>query len=275
MKVAKSKWKNLRAYFVSELRKINKVPKTGSHGSVKETSSWSYFNQLMFLRDTLGTYDEARDDNISTQDADCSQRIQGETAIEEETVDEQEITLPPTTDQPGIDITVQPATNSGEAQDAFPSRYSSNNLQLRRSNINKRKLGKAGLEERYTAGKRAAEFLSVEKRKVALLEKEVNMDSNPDLQFFKSLIPYMANFNPIQKLRIRSKIQDIILQEHEKASTSSYSDTSQDNSSYSPSSGTSNQLTYTELNSTSRDETGINWEVDPVLYNPIIANPML
>ncbi|XP_039290365.1 uncharacterized protein LOC111056277 isoform X5 [Nilaparvata lugens] len=59
-----------------------------------------------------------------------------------------------------------------------------------------------------------AESMKVKKRKRKIVNNDVDMDNNPDLQFFKSLIPYMADFSAIQKLRIRSKIQQIILTEH-------------------------------------------------------------
>lgn len=273
VKAAKSKWKNLRAYFVAEQRKINKPP-TGSHGSVKVISSWAHFNQLMFLRDTLGTYDETRDDSLGTQDTDCSQQISMQTLIAEESVDEPEGTSPPTAEQPQTNTTPQPTTAQGNENGPQYKEYtpsSSNNFSLHRSNTNKRKLGKTGLEERYTAAKRAAECLAVEKRKVGLLEKEINADNDPDLQFFKSLLPYMADFNPTQKLRIRSKIQDIILTEYERreatarysrASSETY--TSLDSSSYNPSPVT--QLTYTEINSISPVEGEVNWEMGPT-YN--------
>ncbi|XP_039290389.1 uncharacterized protein LOC111045565 isoform X2 [Nilaparvata lugens] len=104
-----------------------------------------------------------------------------------------------------------------------------------------------------------AESMEVKKHKRKINNNRVDMDNNNDLQFFKSLIPYMADFSAIQKLRIRSKIQQIILTEHEQASTTSnYSETSGNSL---PNLSGGEKLNHTELNSSSQAEANTNWEL--------------
>lgn len=56
------------------------------------------------------------------------------------------------------------------------------------------------------------ELLKLKAKKVAaILEPQAPEDE--DLLFFKSLIPYMKQLHPLQKLRFRSTIQDTLLRE--------------------------------------------------------------
>lgn len=80
-------------------------------------------------------------------------------------------------------------------------------------NINKRKLNNG--TEVFTEKRGSGELLDIGRQKVELLEREISVEQNPDLLFFKSLLPYMLEFTPTQKLRIRTKIQNLILAELE------------------------------------------------------------
>lgn len=57
-------------------------------------------------------------------------------------------------------------------------------------------------------------WFAIERRKLELLEKEVAEEMNPDLSFFKSLLPVMKFFSEPQKLRMRMAINQIILREY-------------------------------------------------------------
>lgn len=52
-------------------------------------------------------------------------------------------------------------------------------------------------------------MLQIESKKLEIL----NRTEDDDLLFLKSLLPYFKEMNPIQKLRIRSKFQNILLDE--------------------------------------------------------------
>lgn len=62
-------------------------------------------------------------------------------------------------------------------------------------------------------------FFELESKKLQLLSQTMVQDPPAaapecdDLNFFKSLIPYMNTFQPIQKLKIRNKIQQVIIDE--------------------------------------------------------------
>lgn len=53
------------------------------------------------------------------------------------------------------------------------------------------------------------ELLKIETKKLALLERP----EDEDMMFFRSLLPYFRKMHPIQKLRVRNKFQDVVIQE--------------------------------------------------------------
>lgn len=55
--------------------------------------------------------------------------------------------------------------------------------------------------------------IEMKRRKLALLERTIEDSANDDLQFFKSLLPDMANLPRAKKSYIRLKIQEIIHKE--------------------------------------------------------------
>lgn len=59
------------------------------------------------------------------------------------------------------------------------------------------------------------QLLVIEKKKLEILERESIKEKSDDLLFFESLLPYMENIPLRRKLRLRSKIQDLILAEIE------------------------------------------------------------
>lgn len=54
------------------------------------------------------------------------------------------------------------------------------------------------------------QLLDIETKKLEFLGKP---DDDDDLMFFKSLVPFLKQMKPIQKLRIRNQFQDIIIKE--------------------------------------------------------------
>lgn len=59
------------------------------------------------------------------------------------------------------------------------------------------------------------QLLAIEKKKLEILERESIKEKSDDLLFFESLLPYMETIPLRRKLRLRSKIQDLILAEME------------------------------------------------------------
>lgn len=220
---AKKKWKNLRAYFISQMRELDK-PRSGSGGGVKTSCSWAYFQQLLFLKNVVIPLDEARDDNLTSTQSSQILTNRRETQnivqdIEAPTVlnsplseinpdnDTNVHTFSATVPEQSESVQIQPPPGSPKQT---PSNKS--NFRMIRANANKRKLNN-GNQGRFD--NTAAKVLEIETRKVELLEKEMNAEEDPNLLFFKSLLPFMKSFTPIQTLRLRGKIQDMILKEYE------------------------------------------------------------
>lgn len=59
------------------------------------------------------------------------------------------------------------------------------------------------------------QLLEIEKKKLEILQRESIKEKSDDLLFFESLLPYMENIPLRRKLRLRSKIQELILVEIE------------------------------------------------------------
>lgn len=63
-------------------------------------------------------------------------------------------------------------------------------------------------------------YVEGSKGEVFILERvdkkvpQTPMENDADLQFFKSLLPYMETFTPLEKLETRTKIQQIILEKY-------------------------------------------------------------
>lgn len=63
--------------------------------------------------------------------------------------------------------------------------------------------------------KRNEELIALERKKIEILEKDANVEDDDDLLFFKSLLPHIKSLPVIKKLRLRSKIQELVLREIE------------------------------------------------------------
>lgn len=59
------------------------------------------------------------------------------------------------------------------------------------------------------------QLLEIEKKKLEILERESIKEKSGGLLFFESLLPYLENIPLRRKLRLKSKIQDLILVEIE------------------------------------------------------------
>lgn len=154
-------------------------PKNGE-GSDITTSHWAFFEQLLFLNGTISASE--RDSNISIVDP----LVSPETSLKGEPL------TPRTEDYPDIQ---EGSSSSDDESIASPAK--------------KKKNYNSFVEQNH-------HILESEKRKIAIREKD--SQPNSDRLFFESLLPYMADIPKIQKLRLRSKIQDLILTELEIAS---------------------------------------------------------
>lgn len=195
-KTIKAKWKNLRAYFTKELRNISQ-PKSGSGGSEIVISTWSHFKQMLFLKDVVQVSEGIRDSNIASQVCNTEQNP----AVGSECC---ELTV--LTDQTNCD------SDSTPVEILSPSTNISSSS-TNRFRVNKRKLSRHSTVS--DASKSNQELVHIEQKKLALLEHEIKSEEDPELCFFKSLLPYMRELSPTRRLRLRGKIQNLISEEYE------------------------------------------------------------
>ena len=63
-------------------------------------------------------------------------------------------------------------------------------------------------------------LLELEEKKIAILqqaqETENKKNEDPDAQFLLSILPYIKEFDPLEKLEIRSQIQNVVLNAYRK-----------------------------------------------------------
>lgn len=183
---AKLKWKNLKDQFRKEVKKIP-VPKSGDP-SLPVKPKWQYFDQIYFLKDfvvplqtqgnlQMETNSQTQGTSLmETQDSSESENGQGD--------DDNNIMSPQNPYSPG------------------PSRRPSESS----SNSYRQKKKKTDVQDK---------FLELENRKVQLLEQDCK-EENPDLMFFKSLLPHMTDFTDLEKLEIKSEILSLILKRKKK-----------------------------------------------------------
>ncbi|XP_046398663.1 uncharacterized protein LOC124165350 [Ischnura elegans] len=191
---AKVRWKNLRDHFRKELLKQPKMYENGQ--GEKVASRWIHFNSLLFLKNVLKP-----------------RRAKGKlTVVIERCPDsnpggEAEYT---TVDEDSVD------GNASAADDKLPAQLlQAADLDATELPASKKKYkNEPGLSECDAADMSSpgleAKFLKLESgERLSILQAQ----EDDDLNFLKSLIPYMKSLPPIRKLMIRSQFQNLLAQE--------------------------------------------------------------
>lgn len=178
----KRKWRSLRDQFLKELKKI---PSNRS-GSSQEYASlykgkWCYFRSMLFLKDTA--IPRRSDGNIS--DVDETEEIEECNEIDDiDQLSEQNICIDDNiSSPPSISITTTQKKN-------------------KRS------------KKQETGYNFEQQLIDLETRKLAALTAPPAQTDDEDMHFFKSILPYFKNMSPIQKLRVRNEIQNILIREN-------------------------------------------------------------
>ncbi|XP_069680778.1 uncharacterized protein [Periplaneta americana] len=161
--------------FLKECRKVGK-PHSGDGAYEITTSTWRLFDQLKFLKNTTALLH--RDSSLLADSDTCS------TAHEATMSCKGKVQSSPL------------SLHSHSAMTALPQR-------------------KKTRSTRSSTSKRNEQLLEIEKRKIEILQKESEKECNDDYHFFESLLPYMAHIPLIRKLKLRCRIQDLILNELE------------------------------------------------------------
>ncbi|XP_076045701.1 uncharacterized protein LOC143027942 [Oratosquilla oratoria] len=200
-KAAKGKWKNLRDYYRQELRKQSSK-RSGAGADDVGTSTWPYFRQMSFLKDILNP--DSRNSNLTHDETasvldeeDVNVEYGHETQFSEASHYEESV---PPSPRPSSPPNIPYTTASGPSTSReFNARQIIKRLPPRLEYINKKN----------------DELIAIEKRKLELLENEQKDTEDEDLHFFKSITPYMKKLPGIKRLRVRTQMQNLLLQELE------------------------------------------------------------
>ncbi|XP_054085775.1 uncharacterized protein LOC128921648 [Zeugodacus cucurbitae] len=170
-RLKKKKWKYLRDQFRCEVRKIP-TPKSGDAAS-QITSSWPYFNSLLFLKDQM------KFRNLSG-----NLKASSVKATQEEVVYEEEI---------------EDILNTSQVEE---TRDLCDNDEFSCEVPSKKK----------NTSNSTAQLLEIEKRKLALLENkkmEKKTVLDEDEAFFVTLLPHIRKLDPENKFLCRMEMQNI------------------------------------------------------------------
>jgi len=193
---AKDKWKNLKDKFRKELQKIP-ISRSGDGGS-EYRSKWPFFNSMMFVKDTL--IPSSMSGNLSIEEH--SQKSFSGASDNESFIE--------VLDTPLTAEALSPSTSQTTSTSNYYTKHSIN------PNIKKRRIERDNTQK----------IIELEEQKIAILQKAQDSEKkpeNPDAQFLLSLLPYFTGLQPLEKLELRSEIQNAVLNVYRRKSYSSNS----------------------------------------------------
>ncbi|KAI4464899.1 madf domain transcription factor [Holotrichia oblita] len=186
VKDVRQKWKYLRDQYRKELRKVPRF----EDGSWSYQPSWPYFQSLEFLTSQM-SFAEPNGTPTQNTNPNLNELSRGTDEDEEEILPD------------------SPLTNSEAAQEVnrnkAPKRKAASNI----NDFNEK-------------------LLKLEEKKLELLSKQqacVDEERSDDYHFFMSLIPVMQKFNDLQRFKIRTRFQSIIIEEISKLNVYEHTDT--------------------------------------------------
>lgn len=191
--VAKLKWKNLKDSYRKNIQKLPPL-KSDSKATAPCKIKWPYFEMMGFIKDyvahtrggsNLPDNSFISDDNIEEQPDEVSNDD-----------------VKDTSDFASTSNCTQGYSTTTPIQFSDPGFHSNS---------------KCSQKSKYKYKKQRRdvdiEFLKLEEQRLELLKKDINnkREENSDLQFFKSLLPFMESLSPIEKLEVRGEIQNVII----------------------------------------------------------------
>lgn len=189
-------------------------------------SKWAYFESMLFLRDVMKFKDEhiktfRTSDTEENQDSDCKDKLNGENPIQR--------------------LEDNPELKNHIGDSSQKRSFNSSHPQSKK----KRKHERMDILQKI--------LLEVENKR---RDHPRDDEEDDDLNFFKSLLPYMRKLPPLKKLQIRSQYQSILINEMENKNPNSSEAFS--NFTYPSSSSGSSSTTVSVANSDGEDE-GTGW----------------
>lgn len=177
----------MRDYYRLELRKLEKQKSGSGIDHATPTSSWPHFTVMSFLKDILksGT---------------------GCVGLSEETYPR----------NPQCEVTVYDADDSQitviKSEPSVQSNPLSSSASYEELSAPKKKRPHPGTESII---RKNENVIDLEKKKPASTERERGDQDDDDLLYLKSLLPHIKSLPRIRRLRLRSKFQELVIQELE------------------------------------------------------------
>ena len=176
----------MRDYYRLELRKLQKQKSGNGTDEAKMTSSWPHFTVMSFLKDVLKSGRKFSD-------------------VSEETHPK----------NPGSEVTVYEANDQQltviKYEPCVQSSRSSSSASNEESPAPKKKRHRPETE---SVIKKNEEVIGLEKKPESV-DKGRAAEEDDDLLYLKSLLPHIRSLPRIRRLRLRSKFQELIIQELE------------------------------------------------------------
>ncbi|XP_028175498.1 proton pump-interactor BIP131-like [Ostrinia furnacalis] len=217
------KWKNLKDSYRKEFKKSCKIT-SSFDGTEWYESPWQYYNSMSFMRNILLKSPEQKPlllENVP----DAPQLPADQNPVERNCVEQKPVKQKPVDQKPleRKPVEHKPATRKRAApKPAAPKRAESEEVSSDSSSSSSSKESTHVIKKRNVApyNKIRAEYLEIEKRKLKMLEDEIKRSQNnegaaksEDYHFLMSLMPQMEKLEPVQKLRVRNKINKIFIEE--------------------------------------------------------------
>lgn len=179
----------MKDQFRKELKKYPVIT-TGSEGGSEYKSSWQYFDSMMFIRDEIQP-------SKMTGNLDASEGISSET--EENEGNDQQVENVAETEQ---------LSDERESENPSPASVSTSTS------------GNSSVRKKRTANLQREDMLGLEKKKLELMEARLNMSQanealtkDEDYMYLMSILPTMKKLSVVQKLRLRGKINEWLIEE--------------------------------------------------------------
>jgi hypothetical protein len=188
--LAKTKWKGLRDNFRKELQKIKKPMLKDS--VPPPMPRWVHYKALQFLRDVMQPRKISRNRPVTSM---CNKEYELPEGTNEEIMSEgesQKHEAASSDDDASKILDPEPATTSCQ-----PGKH---------SRAPKHRTAKSTLNYQQ-------EMLRLEEKKMERIFKQQDDNNDDDLNFFRSLVPYMKMLPPYKKLCLRSQFQNMLANE--------------------------------------------------------------
>lgn len=205
--MTKKKWKNLRDTFSKELKKIPK-PRSGTDADnePKYTGTWPHFEAMSFLKVVLKP--RQTEGNIILKDSESNSV---DLSVYSDAASPEEIFNMNASDNDNTQL-----PESASILEEIPQNMSIDN-NFRQDRPPSPSLPAITRQTRKRKDISLEAFLDIEREKMKILREDQPDNTDDDLLWFKSILPYMKQLPSLKKLHFRTQMQELLLMELSKS----------------------------------------------------------